>query len=566
MIVTLLIWASIFLICYPYGKWLLKIWGKNLDNWHPIFVWLSGLALLTLLADVLSLFTNISLPVWAGITVGAVILWGMLWRNGWRPGSLASLRKPSRWHVPVLALAFLLFVFVLDLTSRAAANPDTAIYHAQTIHWIELYKAVPGLANLHSRLAYNSNWLMANALFSYAWLGGQSFHVLPGLFVLLTLFYFISGLWQAADGDWKISVWGKIALIPLFFIVLPSEVSSPGTDLPAVLITWLILSELLALAERPEGAYGPGLFVLSGLAIFAVSLKLSVMPLLIIPAWLLYELLRRKQYRASLILLLSGMAIMAPWLARNVVLSGYLIYPLPQVDLFNVDWKFPAFEAGGEVVAIQNWARHSWSDALQHSVSLPPQEWIPLWFKKETLNRRVLIVIVGAGIVLESLALCLPAARRLLSRWAKRDYLPVYLASFLGCLYWFLTAPDFRFGYSFILFSFVLIFLPVTRLLRRINFAARRGLSMGLVALLLVFHGALYAASFEGKSLSERAVMPVPYAVMPSNSCQFKGFSVWCAELYNQCWYDPFPCVPRIIPNVEMRGSNYEDGFRDTGN
>ena len=565
MIVTLLIWASIFLICYPYGKWLLKIWGKELDNWHPVFVWLSGLALLTLLADTLSLFINISLPVWAGITLGAVILWGLLWRSGWRPDGFSFFKNLSWRHAPVLLLALLLFVFVLDLTSRAAANPDTAIYHAQTIHWIEAYKAVPGLANLHSRLAYNSNWLVSNALFSYAWLGGQSFHVLPGLFVLLTLLYFTKGLWQAVRGDWKISVWAKIALIPLFFVVLPSEVSSPGTDLPAVLITWLILSEVLALAERPDGAYGPALFVLSGLAIFAVSLKLSVMPLLMIPAWLLYELLRRKQYRAGLILLLSGLLIMAPWLARNVVLSGYLIYPLPQVDLFNVDWKFPAFEAGGEVVTIQNWARHSWSDALQHSVSLPPQEWIPLWFKKETLNRRVLIVIVGAGFVLESLLLLLPAVRRLLKYWAKHDYLPVYLTSFLGCLYWFLTAPDFRFGYSFILFSLILIFVPVTHLLERINPVVRRGFSTGLVALLLIFHGVLYAASFEGKTLSERVVMPVPYAVMPTNSCQFNGFSVWCAELYNQCWHDPFPCVPRIIPSVEMRGSSYEDGFRDMG-
>ncbi|MCE1255703.1 MAG: hypothetical protein LWX83_19400, partial [Anaerolineae bacterium] len=322
MIVTLLIWLSILVICYPYGLYLVNLLGIKRADLHPVFTWFSGLAVLTLLADAVSLFVNISLPVWAVFSAGALALWVLLWRRGWRPFALILFKDRNwRFYLP-LFLTVLVFVFILDLTSRAPGNPDTAIYHAQTIRWIETFKAVPGLANLHSRLAYDSNWLVSNALFSYAWSGLQSFHVLPGLFVLFTLIYFIGALRQMLNGDWSFSVWAKVCLLPLFFVVLPSEVSSPGTDLPAVLITWLVLSEMLSLAERPQGLFGPNLYLLSGLAIFAVSLKLSVLPLLLVPAWLLFELLRRKQYRQSLILLLSGVLILAPWLARNVVLSG----------------------------------------------------------------------------------------------------------------------------------------------------------------------------------------------------------------------------------------------------
>ncbi|MCE1255582.1 MAG: hypothetical protein LWX83_18785, partial [Anaerolineae bacterium] len=168
--------------------------------------------------------------------------------------------------------------------------------------------------------------------------------------------------------------------------------------------------------------------------------------------------------------------------------------------------------------------------------------------------------------LLESLALLLPAVRRFVTRQMNRDFIPVYLTVFLGCFYWFLTAPDFRFGYSFILFALVLLFLPFTRLFNNLKLSLRQNLSLIMVGVLLIFHGAFYAASFEHKTLADRLVMPVPYPAMPSTRCQFNGFSVWCAELYNQCWYDPFPCVPRFIPSVEMRGESYEDGFRDTGN
>jgi len=50
--------------------------------------------------------------------------------------------------------------------------------------------AVPGLGVLHDRLAFDSAWLVANALFSFAFLGLQSFHTLGAFLVILTAAYF----------------------------------------------------------------------------------------------------------------------------------------------------------------------------------------------------------------------------------------------------------------------------------------------------------------------------------------------------------------------------------------
>ncbi len=51
------------------------------------------------------------------------------------------------------------------------------------------------------------------------------------------------------------------------------------------------------------------------------------------------------------------MFVLAPWFARNVVLSGWLIYPFPYIDLFNLDWKAPLKLVILDKRWIEAWAR-----------------------------------------------------------------------------------------------------------------------------------------------------------------------------------------------------------------
>ena len=60
---------------------------------------------------------------------------------------------------------FLLFAYG---ASRGIIHYDTSLYHAQSIRWIEEYGVIPGLGNLHSRLAYNSASFCLSALYSMA--------------------------------------------------------------------------------------------------------------------------------------------------------------------------------------------------------------------------------------------------------------------------------------------------------------------------------------------------------------------------------------------------------------
>ena len=72
------------------------------------------------------------------------------------------------------------------------------------------------------------------------------------------------------------------------------------------------------------------------------TFKLSAGMLVILALYPAVCLIRSKEWKKIGIYLLCGCVVLAPWLVRNVLISGWLIYPFAAIDLFSVDWKIPA--------------------------------------------------------------------------------------------------------------------------------------------------------------------------------------------------------------------------------
>ena len=77
------------------------------------------------------------------------------------------------------------------MSSWTVIHPDTLGYHAQTIQWIEKYKAVPGLAHLHVRFGYQWLWFVDSALFGFSFTGKEGITLLNStvLFWFFIFFY-----------------------------------------------------------------------------------------------------------------------------------------------------------------------------------------------------------------------------------------------------------------------------------------------------------------------------------------------------------------------------------------
>lgn len=88
-------------------------------------------------------------------------------------------------------------------------------------------------------------------------------------------------------------------------------------------------------------------------------------------------LIRSKEWKKIGSYLLCGCVVLAPWLVRNVLISGWLIYPFAAIDLFSVDWKIPASYLQNDSDQIKVWGRCLYDVT---KINDPVSAWFPVWW------------------------------------------------------------------------------------------------------------------------------------------------------------------------------------------
>jgi hypothetical protein len=532
VITTILICLYTLALCGVYGAFFFKTAPFPLAA-------VAGLAILTVLAQFLSIFVQIGLFVQLLILAGAIGM--ILARRIQRPGRISPAAV-----LPLILLVIALVV-VLENATHRPAHPDTNLYHAQAIRWIETYPAVPGLGNLFGRLAYNSAWMVANALFSFSFLGGQSFHLMSAVLFLLAVIVFWQGFVDLYAGRFAASSTLKVLFLPLAFYLLGADVSSPATDLPVSLLLWII-AILWAERAEDEKPYHTPLIVL--LATFAITVKLSAAPVALLAAIALGAEWLAGRKRRFFGIAAYGLVVILPFLARNVILSGYLVYPYPAIDLFSFDWKIPFERAYSDQTTVIAFGRKLTGETV---ATTPFWAWFPRWLSMQTFNRRVILF----------LALLTPLAG-LAARFQPRKTWLGWLGMYAGVLFWQFSAPDFRFGYGFLIAALALALTPaLSALLKRLPLPSRP-VSLALILLVTGFLLLTLAGSFEVRTFANRWLLPADYDHVLTQPCP-EASDIFCSRSVNEysaCSYFDFPCVPFIRSNIEMRGETWREGFR----
>jgi hypothetical protein len=552
-IIFLLVFGA---VCFSYGWGFLVIIQRALKVQSVeklSFPWVmsAGLVPITLIATVLNFWLPLSALSLGIILSGSLIIFATQWKH-----LIAS------WYFPLKQRRILFWVLValtiiatLEHSTHIPANPDTGLYHAQTIHWIEQYSVVPGLGNLNARFAYNSSWLLVNALFSFAFLGIQSFHLLPAAFFALVLLIFLEGAaeWLQGKGNYVNIL--KTLLIPCMFYVSSSEISSPGTDLPVILIVWVVGVGWL---ERGEVSRDKRLLldlVLFLLAIYSLTIKLSAAPLLIFAGLLLVGWIKKRQY--FLVMTVLAVLILIPWLIRSIVLSGYPLFPVAGIPGFNLDWRIPLQDVVREQMGIKAWGRNP-RLAAETVLQMPLIAWLKMWFYNQTTNRKIILILSGASPVF------FVSLWGIFPRWQKafksnRLLVEALIINLLGAVFWLFTSPDFRFGYGYLI---ILFLLPWVILASSLKLVYKN--SALFVLIVLLYLGFFMIRSFESTEFARRLLIPTDYRSLPTQPCELNNRTILCPadESWSQCWYSPFPCAPFPRPDVELRGEDFADGFR----
>jgi hypothetical protein len=490
------------------------------------------------------------------IVVSAMLSW--LYKKGLSETArrcFLRLKSDKLFTVFIIAALAIVLLFAIE-TPRLY---DAYLYHINSIQWNYLYRTVPGLANLHDRFGFNSSVFVLSAGFSFIDVFGQY------LFIINPLCYFVFFVWLL-----KHILYGNIAFrifAVLFLFYFSREyvmhISTPGTDLlPNMLVAYVFLTLLTDFDSLLKRTL---IFIV--LPIFCLTMKLSVMPIVVVVLAAVY--LKNKTIPASFRqLVFYSSLLLLPWMIRNVILSGYLIYPLHSLDFFNFDWE----TSKSSMIEAQNWI-YSWARIplrnYKEVLAMPFNEWFPVWWKDVTPDNRIFFILAAISPVPAGLYACLNRKKTIFPA------LLTFAICYASALFWFFTAPDFRFSFSFILILALFPLLLFKDIALKLELVSKPIFSICLIYIMFSIGKSsyyLFLEDYPAKKLSSFIYKPIDISgIKVKRSVKFisrnymtpdhKSIELFApAIIYTQC-YDKFPCTP-FLNNIKLRGESLQDGFR----
>ena len=569
MLSVLLIYGVIFITTYWLGRGFLHAFRLTPSGADAILYSMTGIAVAGFYAQVWSIFGGVSAAAFVVYALLALAAAVVLFARGGRrtqadrvPARVCALDSGSARYAQVALTIALVMVFAYA-ASRGYIHYDTDLYHAQSIHWIEKYGAVRGLGNLHTRLGYNSAAFPLTALFSFSFLGGQSYHAVSGyLALMLALESFRLFTQRGRLLSFRLLPSDFVRLSALFYLfAVIDEIVSPASDYYMVCFAFYIFIRFSDdgkdEAQMADDAPLHLDIVLSFLAVFTVTIKLSAAMILLISLLPVAQLLRRKDFRriAVTAILCAGSA--APFFIRNVILTGYLVYPFPKLDLFQ---KVPAGLAASDAAEIAAYGKGITDPShFGDSISV----WLRPWFAAQAGVDRFAILSGAVLVIPAAVVLLLEIRRR--EQGAARQL--VLLGVCLACtVFWFAQAPLLRYGCVFVYtqaaFSAGVI---VSAAGGKFQERRRRLLLRGFLVCSIVF--VLYkcvAVTWEGTLLREHGylISQKDYGTYPMEEYRIDGAEFYRPVSGDRSGYAPFPSTPTDrSAQVRMIGESIGDGF-----
>lgn len=550
MISVIFIWLYMIFTCYVIGFACVKVMSGNAVFMvrRKVDYLYAGIGAVTVYAQVFSIFWKVGLAANLMLLLICCLCLILL-----RKDFLNQLHGFRLTITPgKLAVAVVLFLLFAYGTSGGIIHYDTGLYHAQSIRWIEEYGVVPGLGNLHSRLAYNSSAFCLSALYSMAFLGGRSFHCCAGFLAFLLALVCQEGFRR--ERFKRPGLADMTRIIGIYYLLnIFDEMISPASDYFMVLLTFFILIRWLELLEEKEESYLP-YAMLCVMSVVVVSVKLSGALILLLVLKPAVMMIRKKRIKDILRFLAMGVLTIAPFLIRNVILSGWLVYPFTSIDLFDFDFKIPKVMADYDAKEIQVWGR-GYSDVNRYDD--PISSWLPEWAAGLDGINKLFLALAVSGLILLVLF-------GLFALWRKRkdmaDYLHVAGTLAVCFLFWLLSAPLIRYGCIFLWLTAVLTWGYLY--LKLSPHTDRFIIYMLLICAFGVYKLGAFGGELYRQASPDNLILQKDYENYETVSYELHGYTFYYPKQGDQTGYKDFPAAPWKAEDI-FRGETIEEGFKD---
>ena len=557
MLSVLLIWIYIFITTFFCGVCFLSlIAGKDkreasFSLLKPEDFCLCGIMLSTVFAQIFSLFYKVGLA--ANIVLLLISAASLLY-------IIKAKAAPAiRFDLKTAVLLIFLTLLMSYACSRGYFHYDSGLYHGQSIRWIEEYGVVKGLGLLHMRLGYNSSTFALSALYSFSFMGGQSYHTVQGYLALLLLIKCLRVFHIFKDKTLRISDVTRLGGFYYIFNIY-DEMVAPASDYFAMITFIFCVITALDIYERcaaepthnNEEAYVfPAL-----LSVYIPTVKLSTAPAVLLILIPVVMLLKNKKFGRLFFYAVISVIITLPLFIRNVIISGRLFYPSTALDIFTPAWKIPASEAAMDSAYIVCFGRGYIDPA---AAGYPFIQWFPHWL--QTLGRSDLLIfsLCLLSVLIFPLSIVLRKGFKILH--------VIELTAIASFLFWLISAPLVRYGMGFLLLLPPLMFGDLAGLITERSDKERsfgRLIKQCFPVLLIAFLGLKCLATVKyiaGSATAPYYLKQLDYEDFECNEVNIDGILIYVPTEGDQSGYHKFPSTPRIMDGLHLLGESLKDGF-----
>ena len=468
-----------------------------------------------------------------------------------------SLKSITLIHINIIKIYFikkntfysLLFFILISLMMLKAmespSNYDSGLYHLNSIRWINEFAVIPGIGNIHPRLAFNQSWFGLAALLNITPLFNYGYAVI-GLLLLIMSFI------QITDNKLLFKLQGHSLfnlILILTLIINLKQISSPTPDLAInileIIVTFYLL-QLVQIDKSDVSLIKRKFLVLVVLSITIVTIKLSGLVFslfcILLGIYLTYNLIPLKVALGYLIIF--SFFIGLPHILTGYLLSGVPLFPSTIAGIWSFDWAMTSDSLQNLTRWIYCWARAPGEACMS---SLDNWKWIPHWVSRFPLDKTI-ILISSIIMLFSSVIYNLQNPNKKITQIGLCT-----LPCLTSIVFWFFTAPDPRFLNSI---PSILLALSILILLNQIpenKFFILINHSYKLYLFLIILFTTRYTVLskenlFSSLQTGFQLIKSAPLEIKYTNT----GLKVYVPMDGDQCHDSPLPCTPYFDSNLRF--------------
>lgn len=557
MVLIFLSWIYILITTIHLGFFLDKFIG--LKNKNFIITSVLGLFFVTILGSIWAVFGRIHFEFHVFLLALNLFVFIRFKSN------ILEIYKSFIQQIRGLTKSLKIFLVfnILLIIAQCSAKPfiiDNESYYIQTIKWINEYGFVKGLANLHIFFGQTSGWHITQSVFNFSFLY-SNFNDLSGFCLMIGTVFSILKLNKYFDNGNKTYL--IIGLLPLANALLFQFISAPSSDLPIYIFSFMLFFYFIEFFNNYSIQKFNLIVILS---LFLVYIKPTAIVMLLFSIILFitnFKLLKNKIGSSFILSLL----ILALFLIKNTILTGYPLYPTQILSGANFDFKVPkdlvSFFFNGS-------ARFGFYVTEEDFNSTTYLDIFVKWLFISNMN--VLFFLMSVLLVI----LCCYFIYKFYNKKVYWLLYSVFLFQFGFLLF---TSPQYRFFIHFLLFFGILIFVCFVYSKKTILFLLFGSTFMVTILVIIPLN---FSALTTNKHLSKNSRFSISEIIFPhentKNNTKFQqvksGNLMFYSPIDNSFFWGngdgKLPCVNKVqieyfkqkfhyIP--QMRTKDLKDGF-----